>query len=169
MNTAIIPPRGEKSSVFRAISQIFPPVTDGCRYAAHRLVQNDRPACAGRSLQSVEKASQSFAPAGAKMIRIIFCGGVYVAENTLRPASVEFFVLAQKIMRAAGCKPVQTKTQRSGFRLRACQKYFLTRSPSRRLLRRREGFCSAQTGWTFRRAGGILISPRACPALRRIA
>ena len=29
-----------------------------------------------------------------------------------------------QIMRAAGCKPFQTKTQRSGFRLRACQKYF---------------------------------------------
>ena len=40
--------------------------------------------------QSVEKASQSFAPAGAKMIQIIFCGGVYVAENTDQPASVEF-------------------------------------------------------------------------------
>ena len=37
--------------------------------------------------QSVKKASQSFAPAGAKMIRIIFCGGVYVAENTIQAAS----------------------------------------------------------------------------------
>ena len=37
--------------------------------------------------QSVEKASQSFAPAGAKMIQIIFCGGVYVAENTIQSAS----------------------------------------------------------------------------------
>ena len=44
----------------------------------------------GRVFQSVEKASQSFAPAGAKMIRIIFCGGVYVAENTIQAASVEF-------------------------------------------------------------------------------
>ena len=40
-----------------------------------------------------KKASQSFAPAGAKMIRIIFCGGVYVAENTTQPASVEFVCL----------------------------------------------------------------------------
>ena len=40
--------------------------------------------------RSVEKASQSFAPAGAKMIQIIFCGGVYVAENTIQAASVEF-------------------------------------------------------------------------------
>ena len=40
--------------------------------------------------QSVEKASQSFAAAAAKLIRIIFCGGVYVAENTTQPASVEF-------------------------------------------------------------------------------
>ncbi|MCI6605937.1 MAG: hypothetical protein MSC56_08630, partial [Clostridiales bacterium] len=29
-----------------------------------------------------------------------------------------------QIMRAADCKPTQTKTQQSGFRLRACQKYF---------------------------------------------
>ena len=72
--------------------------------------------------QSVKKASQSFAPAGAKMIRIIFCGGVYVAENTTQPASVEFVRHGTQIMRAAGCKPVQTETQRSGFRLRACQK-----------------------------------------------
>ena len=51
--------------------------------------------------QSVKKASQSFAPAGAKMIRIIFCGGVYVAENTLRPASVEF-VRSQRTNYARG-------------------------------------------------------------------
>ena len=37
-----------------------------------------------------KKASQSFAAAAAKLIRIIFCGGVYVAENTNQPASVEF-------------------------------------------------------------------------------
>ncbi|MCI6606179.1 MAG: hypothetical protein MSC56_09890, partial [Clostridiales bacterium] len=29
-----------------------------------------------------------------------------------------------QIMRAAGCKPSQTETQRSGFRLKACQKHF---------------------------------------------
>ena len=36
------------------------------------------------------KSLAEFAPAGAKKVRIIFGGGVYVAENTLRHASVEF-------------------------------------------------------------------------------
>ena len=121
---------------FAQFRKFFPPVTDGCRYAAHRLVQNDRPVCAGRSLQSVEKASQSFAPAGAKMIQIIFCGGVYVTENTIQAASVEFVCHGTQIMRAAGCKPVQTKTQQSGFRLRACQKYFFDTLKSSRPLGR---------------------------------
>ena len=38
-----------------------------------------------RALQRVDKASQSFAPAGAKQMQIIFPGGVYVGKNTLRP------------------------------------------------------------------------------------
>ena len=37
----------------------------------------------------VEKASQSFAPAGAKEMQIMFPGGVYVGKHTLRPASVQ--------------------------------------------------------------------------------
>ena len=53
------------------------------------------------ALQSVEKASQSFAAAAAKLIRIIFCGGVYVAENTDQPASVEF-VRSQRTNYARG-------------------------------------------------------------------
>ena len=40
--------------------------------------------------QCVEKASQSFVPAGTKGMKFVFCRGVYVAENTSRPASVEF-------------------------------------------------------------------------------
>ena len=40
--------------------------------------------------QLVKKSLAEFAPAGAKKVRIIFGGGVYVAENTLRHASVEF-------------------------------------------------------------------------------
>ena len=39
--------------------------------------------------QRVEKASQSFAPVDAKDMEFVFCRGVYVAENTSRPASVE--------------------------------------------------------------------------------
>ena len=33
----------------------------------------------GRGVQRVEKASQSFAPAGAKEIEIMFPGGVYLS------------------------------------------------------------------------------------------
>ena len=50
-----------------------------------------------QAIQTVKKASQSFAPAGAKVIWIIFCGGVYVAENTTRGAECRIFVLAQKL------------------------------------------------------------------------
>ncbi len=39
--------------------------------------------------QRVEKASQSFAPTGAKEMQIMFPGGVYVGKHTLRPASVQ--------------------------------------------------------------------------------
>ena len=53
----------------------------------------------GIPFQPVEKASQSFAPAGAKMIQIIFCGGVYVAENTIQSASVEFLRLRKNYAR----------------------------------------------------------------------
>ena len=40
-----------------------------------------------------------------------------VGKNTARPASVEFLRLRKNYARA-GRKPFQTKTQRSGFRLR---------------------------------------------------
>ena len=77
-------------------------------------------------------------------------GGVYVGQNTLRAASVEFVRLLERIItecepsevvhirrgattertRPAACggarnaQFVATRTQRSGSRLRACQKYF---------------------------------------------
>ena len=41
-------------------------------------------------LQLVKKASQSSPPAGGEKIQIIFCRGVYLAENTSQAASVEF-------------------------------------------------------------------------------
>ena len=37
-----------------------------------------------------QKSLAEFAPAGANKVKIIFSGGVYVGENTFRPASVEF-------------------------------------------------------------------------------
>ncbi len=45
--------------------------------------------CVQRAFQSVKSLAE-FAPTGAKKVRIIFGGGVYVTENTLRHASVEF-------------------------------------------------------------------------------
>ena len=39
-------------------------------------------------LQLVKKASQSSPPAGGEKIQIIFCRGVYLAENTSQAASV---------------------------------------------------------------------------------
>ena len=48
------------------------------------------PARLGRRVSDCQKSLAEFAPAGAKKVRIIFGGGVYVAENTLRHASVEF-------------------------------------------------------------------------------
>ena len=47
--------------------------------------------------QRVEKASQSFAPAGAKEMQIMFPGGVYVGKHTLRPASVQAVRLLQPL------------------------------------------------------------------------
>ena len=38
----------------------------------------------------LSKSLAEFAPAGANKVKIIFSGGVYVGENTFRPASVEF-------------------------------------------------------------------------------
>ena len=72
-----------------------------------------------------------------------------VGKNTLRPASVEFFVPAQKIMRAAGGKPVQTKAQRSGFRLRSCQ-FFDTISKGKLTLAFAEVFGYAYSSSLFR-------------------
>ncbi len=56
-------------------------------------------ACAVSPAQPVEKASQSFAPAGAKEVGSVFCRGVYVAENTSRPVSVRM-VRQRRTMRA---------------------------------------------------------------------
>ena len=41
-------------------------------------------------LPDCQKSLAEFAPAGANKVKIIFSGGVYVGENTFRPASVEF-------------------------------------------------------------------------------
>ena len=74
---------------------------------------------AGSGAQSVKRASQSSPPAGGESNRIIFSGGVYVGENTSRLANVR-----AKRVRCGEPQPFQTRAQRSGSRLRACQKHF---------------------------------------------
>ena len=60
-----------------------------------------------------------FAPAGANKVQSIFAGGVYVGKNTSRLANVR-----AKRVRCGEPQPFQTTAQRSGSRLRACQKFF---------------------------------------------
>ncbi len=48
------------------------------------------------------KATQSFAPAGAKAIRIIFAGGVYVGKNTAHGAELSETPRAQALRSAIG-------------------------------------------------------------------
>ena len=72
------------------------------------------------------KSLAEFAPAGANKVLTIFSGDMCVGENTFRLANVR----AQRV-RCGEPQPFQTRAQRSGSRLRACQKYFLTSSAVR--------------------------------------
>ena len=72
------------------------------------------PPCTAR-----RKSLAEFAPAGANKVQNIFAGGVYVGKNTSRLANVR-----AKRVRCGEPQPLQTRAQRSGSRLRACQKYF---------------------------------------------
>ena len=66
-----------------------------------------------------QKSLAEFAPAGANRVSIIFSGDMRVGENTARLANVR----AERV-RCGEPQPFQTRAQRSGSRLRACQKYF---------------------------------------------
>ena len=46
-----------------------------------------------------KKASQSFASAGAKAVRVVFCRDMCVAENTLRGVSVELSAVSEQLRR----------------------------------------------------------------------
>ena len=72
------------------------------------------------------KSLAEFAPAGANRVSFIFSGGVYVGENTSRLANVR----AQRV-RCGEPQPFQTRAQRSGSRLRACQKSFFDKLKDR--------------------------------------
>ena len=63
------------------------------------------------------KSLAEFAPAGANKVQSIFAGGVYVGKNASRLANVR-----AKRVRCGEPRPFQTRAQRSGSRLRACQK-----------------------------------------------
>ena len=58
------------------------------------------------SVQTVDKASQSFSPAGEKAFQSVFSGGVYVAENTSHGMSVDLCVNGAQV----GANGVQTSS-----------------------------------------------------------
>ena len=51
----------------------------------------------------------------ANKVKIVFCRGVYLAENTSQAASVEFVPYGGQIMRAADCKNL-SESPEGGFR-----------------------------------------------------
>ena len=80
-------------------------------------------------LQSVKKASQSSRPQARKESGSFSAAACTSPKILYSPQVWNFCAKGAKIMRAADCKPSQARTQRSGPRLRACQKTFLTRKP----------------------------------------
>ena len=71
-----------------------------------------------------QKTSWSFAAHGEIKCKSVLSGGVYVRQNTLRPASVEFVRKQRTNYARSRVQPFQTRTQLRGSRLRACQKDF---------------------------------------------
>ena len=70
-------------------------------------------------------ASQSSAAHGGIKCKLVLRGGVYVAQNTLHDASVEFVRQGRANYARRIVQPFQTRWQRSESRLRAFQKEFL--------------------------------------------
>ena len=89
-------------------------------FSKYHLLKNIIPQCfhCGIMLR-LSKSLAEFAPAGANRVSIIFSGDMRVGENTARLANVR----AERV-RCGEPQPFQTRAQRSGSRLRACQKYF---------------------------------------------
>ena len=80
----------------------------------------------GRGCSICHRSLAEFAPAGANKVLTIFSGDMCVGENTLRLANVR-----AKRVRCGEPQPFQTRAQRSGSRLRACQKYFFDKLKGR--------------------------------------
>ena len=57
------------------------------------------------------------------MIQIIFCGGVYVAENTIRPASVEFLRLRKNYARGR-VQSISNENPAKRFSFESVSKYY---------------------------------------------
>ena len=66
------------------------------------------------SLQPFKKSSQSLPPMAAKKVKIVFCRGAYLAENTSQAPSVRLLRPGAKGVRAGGCKKT-VKEPRRGF------------------------------------------------------
>ena len=73
--------------------------------------------------------SRSFSRPQARIkCKSVLSGGVYIGQNTLRTASVEFVRKQRTNYARRRAQPFRTRTQPRGSRLRACQKDFLTSS-----------------------------------------
>ena len=80
--------------------------------------------------------SRSFSRPQARIkCKSVLSGGVYIGQNTLRTASVEFVRKQRTNYARRRAQPFQTRTQPRGSRLRACQKDFLTSSSVRQRCR----------------------------------
>ena len=66
------------------------------------------------SFQPVKKASQNLPPMAAKKVKIVFCRGAYLAENTSQAPSVRLLRCSAKGVRAGGCKKL-SKSPKGDF------------------------------------------------------
>ena len=78
----------------------------------------------GKRPQIVKKASQSSRPQARKKSGSFSAAACTSPKILYSPQVWNFCAKGAKIMRAEDCKSFQTRTQRSGSRLKACQKYF---------------------------------------------
>ena len=60
----------------------------------------------------MRKSFAEFFAEAKNKVRIILCRGVYLAQNALQTASVEFVAESEQIMRAADCKNLPEKPVR---------------------------------------------------------
>ena len=83
-----MPPSSRRSKKNKCRGRRFP--KESTAPAAVRVENGNSEQGTPGGSQRVKKASQSLPPAGGKEIKIIFCRGVYLTENTTQAASVRF-------------------------------------------------------------------------------